>query len=802
MKFALRTLLKSPGYTLVALVTLALGIGVNTAMFSLVDALLYRGGPFPHAEQLHQIIGDTRQGPRYVFSEPEIREMRARTSAFSSVTTFCYQQSALAEPGRPAEQVFNLMASAEFFDTFGVGPMLGRGFTADETRPGHNPVIVLSYTFWQQRFGGRRDVIGRALRVDGESVTIIGVMPASFDYRLQWGNAAFWRPLNFTPQQESTRTYRNFLLVGRLQPGATAAQATAELEAVARAQQKDFPNDYAGLRYRATLLRDAQMDDDSRHIVWTLLGLAGFVLLIACANLANLQLARATSAVREFAIRAALGASRGRLIRQQLTECLLLSAAGGGLGIVLALWVNHLLSATIYIGERPGGLDLELDPGVLVATIALAVLTGIIFGIVPAWFASRTDIVATLKSQSRGSTSGRGHHRMRQALVVAEVALALVLLGGAGVMYRGFDRYLHHNPGWDTDRVLAAVLPLGDKRFPTPESQIDFYRRIETRLGALPGVESVALATSLPIWDYGTERKIFTEQQASGDKANLPVASHTMVTSDFFQTLGVPLLEGHGFAPDLKRDSPKVIVINDALARHFWPGRSAIGQRLASLNGEEVVWSEVIGVVRTTEAAAAFGHPDSPYQIFRPIVHEPWSWVRLAVRSQAPAALIESVRRAVAEVDPDLPADSLMTIPQYMDLSRHNLVVVAQILGGFALLGLVLASVGIYGVISNLVAQRTGEFGIRLALGAQTSDVLGLVLQHGLLLCGIGLGLGLAGAYGLSRLLGSIIPRVVNPDPLALGGTAAALFGVALLACWLPARRATQVDPIVALRAE
>jgi len=801
MKFALRSLLKSPGYSVVALLTLALGIGVNTSMFTLMDALLFRAPPFPHPKEIHQIVGNTRQGPLREYSETEVREIREKATSYSSLTTTGGTQAAMAEPGRPAERVTGAYASADFFTTFGVQPMLGRAFTAEETQPGKNQVILLSWTFWQNRFGGDRNIIGRVLRLDGESVTIIGVMPQSFDYRLMWGPTSFWRPINFTADQLKSRTYRIFNLYGRLKPGLTAGQAAAELSAVAATQQKDYPQDYAGLRYQVVVLHEALMDDESRKIIWMLLGLSGFVLLIACANLANLQLARATTSVREFAIRAALGASRGRLILQQLTECIVLSLAGSGLGVLLALWINQALSSRIIISGEPGGLPLSLNPSILLFTLAAAVLTGVLFGIVPAWFASRTDVVGSLKSQSRGSTSGRGQHRMRQALIVAEVTLALVLLGGAAVMQRGFDRFLHRNPGWDTSKVLTAILPMHESSF-NDTQRLEYFRKVETRLKGLPGVENAAISTSLPLWNYGNTRQILTEQQGSADKASLPLANHVMVTSGYFATLGIPLEEGRVFAPSDDPHDPKQVVINDTLARQLWPGKSAVGQRLGSLRETGVDWEEVIGVVRTVDSAAAFGSPDSLYQVYHPMVHEPWSWVRISVRSANPAALVGSVARAVTDVDPDLPADELLTVAAFVDRAQHNILVVGDLLNGFAFLGLVLAAVGLYGVISNLVAQRTGEFGIRLALGAKPGDVLALVLKHGLLLTAIGLLLGLAGAYGLNRFLGSLFPRMVEGDPMALGGTALTLLVVAFLACWIPARRATRVDPLVALRSE
>ena len=802
LRFALRSLLKSPGFTIIALITLALGIGVNTSMFSLIDALLFKAAPFPEPDRLVMLERHTRQGKSNDFSEIELRELRERATGFTSAMAFTRDFSAVAEPGRPAERLNGILADVGLFTALGIKPQIGRPFTAEETQPGKDQVVLLAHGFWQERYGGDPGVIGRVLRIDGDPHTIIGVMPASIEYRFLWGNSSLWRPLAFTPEQIKYRNYRVFSLVGRLKPGLEAAQVAAELGPLATIQEKDFPQDYAGLRYEAPVLHQALMDDESRKISWMLLSLSGFVLLIACANLANLQLARATVSVREFAIRAALGASRSRLIFQQLTECLLLSVTGGGLGLLVALWVNSLLESNIRIGDKPGGMELPIDGSVLAATMAASVLTGVIFGIVPAWLASRTDVVTALKSSSRGSTSGRTHHRMRHLLVITEVMLALVLLAGAGMMQRGFDRLLGRETGWDTAKVLTGVLPMPEKRYDSPEKRLEFYRSIERRLTALPGVESAALATSLPLWHYDNNKPITNEALSSGDPTALPRASHIMVTSGFFATLGIKLVEGRLISADVKAGDPEQVVINDALARQLWPGQSALGQRLGSINTDKTTWAEVIGVVRSAESAASFNNPDTPFHVYRSVVHEPWTWIRFAVRSENPAALIDSVRRAVGEVDPDLPADQLMTVNQFVDGQRHNLIIVAQLLTGFALLGLVLASVGLYGVISNIVAQRTGEFGIRLALGAKPADVLKLVLGQGLVLTAIGLVLGLAGAYGLGRFLASFMPRMIATDPVALAGTAVVLLAVAALACWLPARRATRVNPLEALRAE
>jgi predicted permease len=532
-----------------------------------------------------------------------------------------------------------------------------------------------------------------------------------------------------------------------------------------------------------------------------LLGLSGFVLLIACANLANLQLARATAGARDLAIRAALGASRRRLILQQLQECLLLSVCGGTLGIFLAWSVNRVLERNALVGGTPG-FSIPIDTSVLLITLLVSLVTGVLFGLVPAWLATRLDLNTALKAQSRGATAGRGHHLLRQSLIVFELLLALVLLGGAGVMQRGFARLIEHASGWDTAQILTAGLPVPESRFDTDEKRRELYRRIEARLKQLPGVEHAALATSLPLYNYNGERQILTDGQSPGTSAQLPSAFHVMITADYFSTMGIQVIEGRPFAPDLTEKSPRVIIVNEALARQLWPGRSALGQRLGSMDSGKAYWAEVIGVVRDVESALSLTPPSTRFTVYKPLAHEPWSWVALVLRSPAPETLIDTVRRAVAEVDPDLPAEQVGSVRQTVDRSHHNLRLAGKILVGFAIVGLLLAAVGIYGVISSLVAQRTTEFGIRLALGAQPRDVQALVLRHGLVLTSIGLVIGLGGAFALAWFLGSLMPRLASPDPVALAFVAAVLFVVALVACFVPARRATRVDPLVALRAE
>lgn len=801
LRLAFRQLGHAPGFTLVALITLGLGIGINTSMVSIVNALLFRSGPFPEPQRLVQIVGTTPQGEARAFSEVELGEIRAQAAGFASLTTIGRTNFAVAEPGQPAERLAGVLASADLFSTLGVPPIIGRAFTAEETQPGRNGVIVLSHGFWRQRFGGRADVLGQTLRLDGETVTIIGVMPPSFDYRMLWGGTDFWRPINFTQEQITWRDYRMFQLLGRLAPGVQPGQAAAALAPVAAAQEKEHPDSYTGFRYRVLPLNEALMDTVGRKISWMLLGLSGFVLLIVCANLANLQLSRAVAASRELGIRAALGASRARLVLHQLVASVLLAVLGGIAGLLVARGLNTIAEHSFLIDGAPGD-RIPLDTPVLVCACVVALLTGILFGIMPAWIGSRVDIAAALKAQSRSTTADRSHHRLRQLLIVGQVALALVLLGGAGILLRGLQQFLERESGWDTERVLTAAIPVPGNRFDTDPKRIEFFRRLEERLVRLPGVEHAALATSLPLLSYTGDRQVLTEGQLPGSSAMYPTAFHVMITSDYFAALGIELVAGRLFDPNLKPDSPRVIIITESLARRLWPNASALGQQLTSMDSGLPFRAEIIGVVRDVDTAVSLAPPSTPYVVYKPLVHEPWGWIHVVLRGPAPAALIEPLRRAVAEVDPDLTAEEIGTVRQVVDWQQRNLALAAKTLGGFALLGLLLAAIGLYGVISNLVVQRTNEFGIRLALGAQPGDVLGLVLRHGLRLSLIGLGFGLAGAYALGRFLGGMMPRLAGPDPFALAGVSLLLFVVALLACWLPARRATKVDPLVALRAE
>jgi len=811
LKFAFRQLAKAPGFTIVALLTLALGIGINTSMYTLVDVLLFRSAPFPEPDRMTFVQGTTAKGQPDGFSFAETDEMRAQaatvqdggTSPFESLTAFAGWDNTLVEPGQPAERLHSIDATADFFTTFGVQPMLGRAYTADEEVPGRNQVAVLSYALWQSRFAGDPAVVGRTIHLNAEPVTVIGVMPAAFVYPLFWGRIDLYRPITIPPQVKDDRGNHFFVVAGRLRAGVTRAQATARLEPLLPRWAHDDPSRNTGRGLHLTTLQQATMDSTSRFITWLLFGVGGVVLLIACFNIANLQLARAAANTRDLAIRSALGASRTRLIVHQLTESLVLGLSGGVLGLLVGAWANALIGRAIQLGDA-GSLALPMNGRVLAVAFVASLLSGLLCGLVPAWLASRGDMVATLKQQARGSTSGRGTHRLRHGLVVAEVALALALLATAGVMIRGFRALLHRDLGWDTTRVLAANIHLPEQStYQTEDSRRLAIEKLARRLAQIPHAEHTGICSTAPIFDYSKTWPIQVAGQTSDDPTKQPIAGYTMVGADYFQALGIPLLEGRYFPPELKADNPPLVIINETMARHFWPHESAIGKRIGDRStNNTLVWREVIGVVRDIHFQLNLVNPATMFQVYKPLVNEPWGYLWLLVRGPAPATFKNEVLRAVADVDPNVAVQEMYTMPEAADRYAHNIVVINDTLGGFALLGLALAALGLYGVISNLVAQRMSEFGIRLALGAKPRDVLGLVLRRGVGLTLLGLVIGAALAFALNLALQATMPRMAASDPVTIALVAVLLLAIALLACWLPARRATRINPLDALRAE
>ena len=800
LKFALRSLLRSPGYTAVALATLALGIGANTAMFGIVNAILLRPGPYPDATRLVRIFRTSPQSQTWPHSLPNLRDEQAQADVFSHWADFQWWSYSLAEPGRPAEPLSGVTATADLFGTLGVRPLLGRTFTAVEQEPGRDRVAVLSYDCWQRRFDGDPQIIGRTLRLDGEPVTVIGVLPASSADPMFWGRVEVWRPLTLLHDWRESRGNNWLDALARLKPGISLVQAQAEMDTIAARLARQYPANDAGTGLRLVPMHASALDPVGRRVSWLTLGLAGVVLLIACANLANLQLARAAAGVRDTAVRAALGASRARLMGQQIAESTLLAMTGGALGLLVAAWVNDAIGRRAFIGDRPGA-DFSLDPRVFAFAVIVSLATGLVFGAVPAWVSSRVDLNPALKQQGRGAIGGRAQNRLRHALIVGEVALALLLLSGAGFFIRGLQRFMQRDFGWDTSGLLTGAVALPENRYPTDDSRRVFCERLEERLAALPGVQHVALGSSLPTWSFGSSTGVFAEGRATPPPGKEPLSYCAVVNADYFAALRIPLVAGQLFPAHLRPDSPRVVVINETMARTLWPGEDPIGKRI-SFSADHPQWEQVIGVVRDVSFAANFGTPDTRMQAYRPLVFVPRAYLNIAVRGAAPETLAAPLRRAVAALDPDLPVAELRTVRQTVDHYDHNFYIASDLLAGFALLGLLLAAIGLYGVVSHLVVRRVPEIGVRVALGASTQNVLCLVLGAGLRLAALGSLLGLTAALALMRLLGAILPGIPGQDPLMLALVVFLLAAVAALACWMPARRATRVDPIIALRTE
>lgn len=800
LRHALRSLVRAPGFTIVALLTLALGIGANTAMFSVTDALLLRPGPFAEPEQLVRLFGTSPQSPRTAVSLAELERIRAQSRAVTDLTAFSRWYFTLAEPGRPAERVNSVRASAELFSFLRLQPALGRAFTAAETRPGEDGVVLLSHSFWQSRFAGDPAVVGRTLTVDGEPVMVVGVMPPRAEYGLLWGDVGLWRPLALNPAEGETPERRSLQAVGRLSAGTTLSQARAELGTIALNLARDFAQSSANRGLLAVPLAASLVGDTQRMLTWVLLALSGFVLAIACANLVLLQLSRCTARSREFAIRCAIGASRWQLARPALAESLVLALSGGALGLLAAAWSGDLLARTFVLGTGAPP-TIQLDERVALFALFTSVLAGVLVGVIPALLAARADVAGALKQQSTTSTAGRPQRWLRHSLIVAQFALALVLLSGAAFLTRGLQQFQARDIGWSGDELVLATVNLPDGLYPKDKLPA-FYDKLHRQLSALPGVSHVAFGSSFPTRRFDQLQPLAAEGRPQAPAGQQPLAYSAAVTADYFAALKVPVVAGRTFSADLRVGSPAVVVINESLARRFWPGESPIGKRLAVTDPQERTWMEVIGVVRDVDFAGDTSVPETTLQFYRPFVQDPWDFFRIAIRCAAPGTLEPALREAIAAVDLQIAVYDVRTAREHVALAQHDVRSAHLLLSGFAALGLLLAAIGLYGVISGLVAQRRPEFAIRMALGAAPGDMLRQVLGSACAVSSAGIGVGVLGAFGLLRLLATALPRFAGVDWASLTVVALILTAVTFVASWLPARAATRVDPIEALRAE
>ena len=798
LRYGARTLLKSPGFTFVAIIALALGIGANTAIFSVVNSMLLRPLPFVDSEQLIRVYAtDVKKGRNdHPTSFLNFKDWQKENHVFENMAAYA-EASATLTGGETPEQIKGVVTSADVFPMLGVQPELGRSFSAQEEQPGSAAVVVLSYGLWQRRFGSDRQLIGREITIDGKSTTVLGVMPAGFKFPLDAENPEFWSPHDSTNEVNQQRGARYLGTIARLKPNVTLAQAQAEMDTISRRLEEQYAANNTGRGVRLISLYEDAVGS-IRPALLVLLGAVGCVLLIACANVANLLLARATGRAKEMAVRTALGASRRRIVRQLLTESLLLSVLGGGLGLLLAMWGVDLLVAMIP-ASVPRSQEIGLDGRVLGFTFGISILTGILFGLAPTLQATKLDLNDSLRENGRGSTAGIRRNRVRSVLVVSEIALSLMLLVGAGLLIRSFQQLREINPGFKPENVLTMSFALPEAKYKDADSQAAFFRQLTERVAALPGVASVGVVDPLPLSGDNKSTSFMIEGRPAVAPSELPSVNIRKISPDYLHAMSIPLLRGRAFTGQDTKDAPRVMLVNETLVRRLFPGEDPIGKRV--LQGRRGA-TEIVGIVGDVKHRSL--DVESGAEFYMSYLQSPEPEMTLVARGTTgdSSGLIAAVRNAVGEIDKDQPISDIKPMNQLLAESvapqRFN----TLLLGIFAFIALALASVGIFGVMNYTVTQRTHEIGIRLALGAQTTDVLRLIVTQGMMLALIGVGIGLAGSFATTRLMRSLLYGVSATDPLIFFGVSLLLAFVALVACYIPARRAMRVDPMVALRYE
>lgn len=809
LRYALRMLVRNRGFTAVAVLTLALGIGPNTAIFSLVNAALLRPLPYKDPDQLVMVWEQLKKLGINRFAAPLANYMdyRAENQVFQDIAAFEYAHFD-ATTGDQPERIFGMRITANLFPLLGIEAALGRTFVSEESAPGRDAVVVLSNARWQRRFGADRGVVGKRLLLDGRLFTVIGVMPRSFRFSVGGSDLPdVWVPMVIHP--DPNRSQGRLQLIGRLKPGVSVDQASASMKTVAARLEGEYHlyrgphGEDPGYDVAVVPLRQ-NLTGDARESLLVMLGAVGFVLLTACANVASLLLARATSRQREIAVRAALGANRPRLIRQVLTESLLLSLIAGGLGLVLAIWgIRILVAGSPY--PVLGLLNTDLDGSVLVFTLGVSILTALIFGLAPAVQRTKINLSEAMKESARSSGASRSHRRFQQGLVVVEVALSLVLVIGAALLIRSFLSLQRVNLGFIAEKVMTAQLSLPPFEYRENYQVAAFFQQLLDRVASLPSVKFSGIVSSLPL-SGGAGRDPFSIEgrpwRLSGANRIPQVADYQAAGPGYFRAMQIPLLQGRDFTPGDTQGTAPVAIINETLVRGFWPGENPIGKHLMiGAPRPGAPWLTVVGVVADVRSAGPELTPIP--QIYASHLQNPLRSMTLVVRSVSdPKVVISAVRSEVLALDRNLPVYGVSTMEQVLSDSlsprRYTLV----LLGTFAVLSLVLAAVGLYGAISYWVAQRTHEIGVRMALGARRGDVLRLVLRQAMILTAIGVGGGLVGALAVTRVLSSLLFGVKPTDPATFVAVPILLTGVALLASYIPARRATKVDPIVALRYE
>jgi putative ABC transport system permease protein len=812
LRYGARMLLKSPGFTTIAVLTLALGIGANTAIFSVVNAVLLRPLPYAAPERLVALWESDHRKPsaRGSISYPNFFDWRAQNHSFESMASYYTSDLALTTI-QTSVNVRSAVVSSELFSLLGIEPQLGRRFLAEEERPQSSTgrAAIISDSLWRRQFGADRDVVGRSIALNGKPFSIVGVMPAAFQFPIDADRVELWitsaidgeKTNPKEPAMNENRGSHFLAAIGRLKPNVSIDEAGADMDVIGANLEQQYPdsNTYHGVRlvpYHNDVVHDY------RAALWLILGAVGCVLLIACVNVANLLLARATTRYREIAVRSALGASRARIVGQLLTESVLLAFAGGFLGLLFAWWGTEAV-VKLVPEDLPRLAEINIDLSVFAFTLLTSMTTGIVFGLAPALQASKIEMTDAMKEGARGGGVSRRRARLRAALVVSEIAIAIVVLIGAGLLLRTFSKLQRVDLGYDASHVLTASVELPDARYPKPEQAALFYERLLANLRALPGVDKASAIVPQPL-SGDTFVISFEVEGRDIPKGEHPSSHFRSVTPDYFDTMKIPVVAGRPFTERDTAQSAPVLIVNESFARRQFPDENPIGKHVKpgiSLGGESV-WREVVGVVKDVKHRPALGKDYEP-EYYVPHAQMPISSMSIVLRTNGdPRGLASVVQEQVEALDREIPVHRVRTLEQYLGNAVAQPRFNALLLTLFAGLALVLTAIGLYGVMAYSVIQRTPEIGVRIALGAQTTSVLKLVIGQGLKLTALGLVIGLGAAYGSTRFIEAFLFGVAPTDPLTFAGIALLLSCVAVLACYVPARRATKVDPMVALRCE
>lgn len=794
IRYGIRMLAKKPLFAIVAIVTLALGIGANTAIFSVVNAVLLKSLPYPQPERLVILRGQTSEGEPDELSQPEAEDFQSRLQSFEDFTAF-QSQSVNVTGGERPDRVRGSFVTSSYFKVFNLKPIIGRTLLPEEDRAGGPKVAVVNEKLWHERLGSDSNLQNKTLTLNGEVFSIVGVISKDFKQPLD-PEVELWMPVTAFPGNKGEREHRFLFAMGHTKPGVTPGQANAEAETIAGQLAQTYPKENAGRSARIQLFQDFLLSD-TRPLLWVLFAAVGVILLIACANLANLLLARGVGRRREIAVRAALGASRWRLVRQLVTETTIISVLGGVAGLVLAYWALYglLQLPQTFVSVEEATLDFR----VLLFALAMSLLTGWIFGLLPALQLARPQLQTFLKEGERGAGESKRWNRIRAAFVVAQVSLSLILLICAGLLLRSFDKLLRVDVGFKTEQLLSFEYRLPRNRYSDPKAQWNFHSRVLEEIQKIPGVQSASLVRGLPFSGNGGTATITLSDRELPPQGQEPEVEFNTAMPNYFQTVGIPLLQGRLFNNGDRIDSPAVVLINRIMAERFWPGQDPIGKQIKFVGDGTAAM--VVGVVGN--AKQYWIEEQQRPQVYVAYSQSPGFFATAVIRTTVdPTSLAEASRQAVWKVDPDQPMWKFRTVEFLVSRNVADRKFLMTLMVIFATLALVLTIIGLYGVVSYLVNQRTQEIGLRMALGAQVTDIMRMVLRQGMLLVLTGVMLGLGASWLLTRLLSRLLYQVSATDPLTFSVIAVMLTAVALLACFIPARRATKVDPLVALRYE